>query len=230
MKKLKCIVVDDEAIARKALSAYIEKVDELELIHTFRNGMEAKAFLSEHEADLLLLDINMPFLNGLELLRVVKNHPPVIFTTAYPEHALESFEFNVVDYLVKPIPFERFLQAVNKALRRVEEVSVREEKFLILKEGASLVKIRIADISFIEAMQNYVRIHTSGRNYTILTTMREVMAQLPEPDFHQTHRSYIVQLHKVDGTDGGQALIGTEKIPISKRCKAEFLEKFSKLR
>ncbi|MCB0564330.1 MAG: response regulator transcription factor [Phaeodactylibacter sp.] len=230
MKKLKCIVVDDEAIARKALSAYIEKVDELELIHTFRNGMEAKAFLSEHEADLLLLDINMPFLNGLELLRVVKNHPPVIFTTAYPEHALESFEFNVVDYLVKPIPFERFLQAVNKALRRVEEVSVREEKFLILKEGASLVKVRIADISFIEAMQNYIRIYTPGRSYTILMTMKEAMAQLPEPDFYQTHRSYIVQLNKVERIAGDQALIGTEKIPISKRSKVEFQEKFRSLR
>ena len=230
MKKLKCIVVDDEAIARKALSAYIEKVDELELIHTFRNGMEAKAFLSEHEADLLLLDINMAFLNGLELLRVVKNHPPVIFTTAYPEHALESFEFNVVDYLVKPIPFERFLQAVNKALRRVEEVSVREEKFLILKEGASLVKVRIADISFIEAMQNYIRIYTPGRSYTILMTMKEAMAQLPEPDFYQTHRSYIVQLNKVERIAGDQALIGTEKIPISKRSKVEFQEKFRSLR
>ena len=230
MKKLKCIVVDDEAIARRALSAYIEKVDDLELIRAFKNGMEAKAYLAGQEADLLFLDINMPFLNGLELLRVVRNHPPVIFTTAYPEHALESFEFNVVDYLVKPIPFERFLQAVNKALRRVEEVSVREEKFLILKEGASLVKVRIADISFIEAMQNYIRIYTPGRSYTILMTMKEAMAQLPEPDFYQTHRSYIVQLNKVERIAGDQALIGTEKIPISKRSKVEFQEKFRSLR
>ena len=229
MKKLKCIVVDDEAIARRAMSAYIEKVDELELARAFKNGMEAKAYLADHEVGLLFLDINMPFLNGLELLRVVKNHPPVIFTTAYPEHALESFEFNVVDYLVKPIPFERFLQAVNKALRRVEQESEPAEKFLVLKEGASLVKVSIADITFIEAMQNYIRIHTPGRNYTILMTMKEVMAQLPEADFFQTHRSFIVQFAKVERVDGGELRIGEQKIPISKRCKAEFLERFREL-
>ena len=229
MRKLKCVVIEDEAIARKALSAYIRKVDELELAHSFKNGMEAKDFLASHPVELLFLDINMPFLNGLELLRLLRNHPPVIFTTAYPEHALESFEFNVVDYLVKPFSFERFLQGVNKALRRVERLSGPEEKFLILKEGASLVKVRTEDITFIEAMQNYIRIHTPGRSYTILMTMKEAMAQLPEPDFFQTHRSYIVQLSKVERIEGGDALVGKERIPLSKRSRAEFLERFKKL-
>ena len=229
MNPLKCVVIDDEAIARRALSAYIQKVEELALAQTFKNGLEAKAYLTDHSVDLLFLDINMPFLNGLELLRVVPNHPPVIFTTAYPEHALESFEFNVVDYLVKPITLERFLQAVNKALRRVEQVSKPEDKFLILKEGAKLVKVSIEAIHFIEAMQNYIRVHTEARNYTILMTMKAVMAQLPEADFFQTHRSYIVQLDKVEQVKGDQLLIGAERIPVSKRSKAEFMERFKRL-
>ena len=225
----KCIIIEDEPLALERTQSYVEKVPFLHLVATFENSLEGLTYLSAQPVDVLFLDINMPFLNGLELLRVVKNHPPVIFTTAYPEHALESFEFNVVDYLVKPIPFERFLQAVNKALRRVEQESEPAEKFLVLKEGASLVKVRIADISFIEAMQNYIRIHTPGRSYTILMAMKEVMAQLPAADFFQTHRSFIVQLHKVERVDGGELWIGKQEIPISKRCKAEFLERFREL-
>jgi len=197
MKKLKCVVIDDESIARKAIQAYVEKIDELEFIQSFRNGMEAKKWLSENQVDLLFMDINMPYLNGLELLRILKDHPPTIFTTAYPEHALESFEFNVVDYLVKPISFERFLQAVNKALRMSNISNENEEPFLILKEGNSIVKIKIADIDFIEAMQNYIKIQTPNKKYTILMTMKEMVGQLPENEFFQTHRSFIVQMKKI---------------------------------
>ncbi len=226
MKKLSCIVIDDESIARKAIQAYIEKVDELEFIQSFRNGMEAKKWLSEHQVDLLFMDINMPYLNGLELLRVLEDKPPTIFTTAYPEHALASFEFNVIDYLVKPISLERFLQAVNKALRMLHTPDQKEEQFLILKEGNSIIKIKILDIQFIEAMQNYIKIQTVQKKHTILMTMKEVVNQLPQNDFFQTHRSFIVQMNKIDKVEGDKIFMGDELIPISKRSRSNFLEKF----
>ena len=225
MKKLKCVVIDDESIARKAIEAYVDKVDELEFIQSFRNGMEAKRWLTDHQVDLLFMDINMPYLNGLELLRVLKNHPPTIFTTAYPEHALESFEFNVVDYLVKPISFERFLQAVNKALRMSSVTNKEEEQFLILKEGNSIVKIKIDDIDFVEAMQNYIKIQTPHKKHTILMTMKEIANQLPLNDFFQTHRSFIVQMKKIQKVEGDKIFIGSHLIPISKRSRSSFLEK-----
>jgi len=226
MRKLKCVVIDDESIARKAIQAYVEKVDELECVQSFRNGMEAKKWLLENKVDLLFMDINMPYLNGLELLRILKDHPPTIFTTAYPEHALESFEFNVVDYLVKPISFERFLQAVNKALRMNSVINEEEEQFLILKEGNSIVKIKIADIDFIEAMQNYIKIQISNKKHTILMTMKEIASQLPENEFFQTHRSFIVQMNKIQKVEGDKIFIGDYQVPISKRSRSNFLEKF----
>ena len=228
MRKIKCVVIDDEAIARKAIQAYIGKVDELEFVQSFRNGMEAKAWLTENAVDLLFMDINMPYLNGLELLRILKNHPPTIFTTAYPEHALESFEFNVVDYLVKPISFERFLQAVNKALRMIGSSETTEEQFLIIKEGNSIVKIKIEEIDFIEAMQNYIKIQTPQKKYTILMTMKEIASQLPENEFFQTHRSFIIQMNKIQKVEGDKVFIGNHTVPISKRSRSSFLEKFKK--
>ncbi len=229
MKNLRCVVIDDESIARKAIQAYIEKVDELECVQSFRNGMEAKRWLSEHQVDLIFMDINMPYLNGLELLRVLKEHPPTIFTTAYPEHALASFEFNVVDYLVKPISFERFLQAVNKALRIHQSINNKEEQFLILKEGNNIVKINITDIDFIEAMQNYVKIQTPHNKHIVLMTMKEIASQLPENDFFQTHRSFIIQINKIKKIVGDKVFIGTTPIPISKRSRSSFLEKMKEM-
>lgn len=229
MIKLKCVVIDDESIARKAIQAYVEKVDELEFVQSFRNGMEAKKWLTENKADLLFMDINMPYLNGLELLRIIKDHPPTIFTTAYPEHALASFEFNVVDYLVKPISFERFLQAVNKALRIHQTKDKEEEQFLILKEGNSIIKIKIADINFIEAMQNYIKIQTTNGKHTILMTMKEITSQLPANDFFQTHRSFIVQMKKIQKVEGDKIFIEDHLIPISKRSRSSFLEKLKEI-
>lgn len=229
MKRLSCIIIDDEAIARKALEKYIAQVEELELLHTFRNGMEAKAWLSKNKVDLLFLDINMPYLNGLELLRVLKDNPPVIFTTAYSEHALESFEFNVIDYIVKPIPLERFLQSVNKALRFMELKSQAAEKFLVIKEDSSIVKIKIKDILYVEAMQNYVRIYTKTTSHLTLMALKELRRQLPENDFTQVHRSYLVQLSMVERLDREELIIGDHRVPVSKRNKTKVAQLFREL-
>lgn len=229
MKKRTCIVVEDELIARKAILNYVDKIEELACIGAFRNGMEAKKWLSENQVDLLFLDINMPLINGLELLRLLKKHPPVIFTTAYPEHALESFEFNVVDYLIKPISFERFLQAVNKALRYIEQRTLpTEEQVLILKEGSSIFKVKIAEINYVESMQNYIQIHTIRRRFTILMTLKELLQQLPANDFYQIHRSYIIHLNKVEKIEQQEVTVAGTVLPISKRNRTNFLAKFKR--
>ncbi len=226
MRRLTCVIIDDESIAKNAMQGYVEKVDELQLVHSFSNGLAAKDWLGVNEVDLLFLDINMPFLNGLELLRLLKKEPSVIFTTAYTEHALESYEFNAIDYLVKPISFERFLQSVNKALRFMERRLAGEEKFLILKEGSAIIKIKTSEILYVEAMQNYVKVHLDGRTHTILMTMKELLQQLPNEEFSQTHRSFIVHLNKVTEVSGDLIRVGAIQIPLSKRSKTLFLEKF----
>lgn len=224
--KLKCIVVDDEKIGREALVGYISKVSELRLVETFSNGLLAKDWLQKNEVDIVFLDIQMPLLTGLEMLRLVKNNPAVIFTTAYPEYALDGYEFNVIDYLLKPISLERFLQSVNKAIRLHQNNQSKKTEHLILKEGTDIVKIDIASIEYIEAQQNYSHIITGSRKYLILITLKELMKLLPTDLFYQVHRSYIVNLDKVSEIAGDTAVINGIPIPISKRIKGTFLDVF----
>lgn len=224
--KLNCIVVDDEKIGREALVNYILKVNELTLIKTFSNGLNAKDWLQKNEVDIIFLDIQMPFLTGLEMLRLLKNNPAVIFTTAYPEYALDGYEFNVIDYLLKPISLERFLQSVNKAIRLLENKKNQETKHLILKEGTDIVKIDISSIQYVEAKQNYSYIITISRKYLILITLKELIKLLPKDYFYQIHRSYIINLREVSDIIGDTAIINKIPIPISKRIKGDFLEVF----
>lgn len=224
--KLKCIVVDDEKIGREALAGYISKISELQLIETFSNGLLAKDWLQNNEVDIIFLDIQMPFLSGLEMLRLVKNSPAVIFTTAYPEYALDGYEFNVIDYLLKPISLERFLQAINKAIRLLQNNQRKKTAHLILKEGTDIVKINIASIEYVEAQQNYSHIITSSRKYLILITLKELLKLLPKEFFYQIHRSYIVNLNRVNEIVGDNAIINGIQIPISKRIKRTFLDVF----
>ncbi|MGD1946004.1 MAG: LytR/AlgR family response regulator transcription factor [Croceivirga sp.] len=224
--RISCIIIDDELIARKALSDYIKKVAELSLISTFSNGLEAKEWLSKNDIDLIFLDIDMPIINGLEFLRLFKDSPPIIFTTAYSQYALEGYEFNAIDYLLKPISLERFLQAVTKATYRFNFKNKKQH--LILKEGTSIVKIGVDAILYLCAMQNYVQIITPTRKYMILMTIKDALKLLPQYQFYRIHRSYIVNLKKIDEVITDVVMIGTFSIPISKRVKNDFLEKFER--
>lgn len=224
--KLRCIIIDDEEIARGALVNYVSKINDFQLITSFSNGIDAKDWLQKNDVDLLFLDIQMPFINGLEFLRLFKKTPPVIFTTAYPEYALEGYEYNVIDYLVKPISLERFLQASNKALQLLGKKTSRHKENLILKEGTNVVKISLEGILFIEAMQNYVQIVTASKRHMILMTIKDILKLLPDDLFFRVHRSYVVNLDKVQKIAGDSIYINESTIPISKRNKNLFLEKF----
>jgi len=229
--KINCIIVDDEAIARKGLKKYVEAIDFLDLRGEAINAIQANTLIKTESIDLIFLDIEMPFISGMDFLKSLTNPPKVIFTTAYSEYAIESFEFDVIDYLVKPISPERFLQACNKAYSTFETNNPKpiktedkvEQDFLFVKVDKELMKIKFEDILFIEGMQNYINIHTHQGNYMVLVPLKNVFNLLPTNKFYQTHKSYVVSLHKVQAISGNQLIISNNKIPVSRQKKAEIV-------
>lgn len=229
--KIKCLIVDDEALARKGLSEYAKSIDFLEVKGLCKNAVQANMLLKSTQIDLIFLDIEMPLISGMEFLKALSNPPKIIFTTAYSEYALESFEFDVIDYLVKPISFERFLQAVNKAYRLFEEstptgppAASPDEEYIFVKVDKELVKIELADILFIQGMQNYVNIHTTEEKIMVLVPLKNALSMLPASRFYQVHKSYIAALDKVQAVSGNQLIIDEHKIPISRNLRDEIID------
>lgn len=188
--KIKCIVTDDEPMARKGLQGYIGKIDFLTLIGECEDAIQLNSMLKINEVDLIFLDIEMPEMTGLELLSNLKNPPKVIIVSAYEQYALKGYEFDVVDYLLKPVSFERFLKAVNK----VHDLFQTEQKegydYIFVKSDKQLKKIQFNEILFIESMENYVVIQTASSKETVYTTLKQLYESLPQNIFQQTHRSY----------------------------------------
>ncbi|MEO1261741.1 MAG: LytTR family DNA-binding domain-containing protein [Bacteroidota bacterium] len=234
--KINCIIVDDEALARKGIEKYVRQIDFLELKAVCKNAMQANIVLNEDKIDLLFLDIEMPMISGLQLLRSLVNAPKVIFTTAYSEYALDSFEYDVVDYLVKPISFERFLQAANKAHRLFSdlgpsvknETSKKEDDFIFIKTDKQLVKITFKDILFVESMQNYIRIFMDKESHLTLVPLKKIIAMLPPDEFMHVHKSFLVAKNKVEAIVGNQLIIGEHKIPIGRSVREEVLSSLVK--
>ncbi len=232
---INCIVIDDEPLARKGLKEYIADVDFLELVGEFDNPLKAAEPISKGEVQLLFLDIQMPRITGLDFFRTLQNPPPVIFTTAYPQYALEGFEVNALDYLVKPISFSRFLTA---ALKAKEYYEIREKNtgsetgsdFFFIKADNKLVKIVFDELLYVEALQNYVTIHTATKKYMTYLTFKAVEDYLPADKFLKVHKSYIVAASKIDSIEGNDIRIGQQHIPISRNQKEEVMEKLLKNR
>ena len=179
MRKIKCLIIDDESIARQGIEKYARQIDFLEVAGLCKNAIQANALLNQQETDLLFLDINMPQLSGMDFLKTLSKPPYVIFTTAYSEYALESFAFDVIDYLVKPISFERFLQSVNKANRMInKDFESGVDNYFYVKESQKLVKILVNEIVFIEAVQNYVNTTTTDK-HMVLIPLKSILDLLP---------------------------------------------------
>ena len=234
---LKVIIVDDEPVARKVLREYIEDIDYLELAGMAENPLKADALMTEKRIDLLFLDINMPKLSGIEFLRANAGGaslPLVIITTAYAEYALDGFDLDVVDYLVKPISFERFLKACHKArARHVERMrkpdsspgqmgaegpagdSGRTADHCFVKCGDSLEKIVYSELLYVEAMMNYVVLHTTSRKLIVYLTLKGMLAQLPAPDFVQVHKSFVVNREMISSIRGNVLQLGAATVPVS---------------
>ncbi|WP_282087208.1 LytR/AlgR family response regulator transcription factor [Aquimarina algiphila] len=224
MKQLNCLIIDDEPIAREGIKEYCNEISFLNVVALCKNVLQANHYLENNEIDIIFLDINMPILSGIDWLKGLKKSPSIIMTTAYKEYALQSFTYNVLDYLVKPISFKRFLQAVNKVNSYYG--SSDEKNILFLKSERQLKKINIKDILFAEAMQNYIKVVTPKETIITHISLKSFKDQLPEDNFIQTHKSYIVSKYKVDKIVENQIIIGDYEIPISVRLRKMVLNHF----
>jgi DNA-binding LytR/AlgR family response regulator len=227
--KIKTIIVEDEPLAREGLKSYIREIDFLDLVGTCENALEANSILSIESPDLMFLDIQMPKITGLDFLKSLKNPPLVIFTTAYPNYALQGFELDVIDYLVKPYPFDRFLKAVNKAreMHLLKNQKPFEENFkdhIFLKVDNILKRINFEDILYIEGMENYIAVHTHEGRFITLMTMKNMEESLPSRDFLRVHKTYIIARSKVKGIVGNEIDMGMKKIPFSRSRRNEIIQ------
>ena len=223
--KLKCIITDDEPIARKGLQSYVERIDFLELVGVCEDAIQLNNQLKSQQADLLFLDIEMPYMTGIELLNSLSNPPKVIITSAYAEYAIKGYDLEVSDYLLKPISFDRFLKAVNKVYDQlISSQTPVVQDYLFVKTSLKLEKIRFNDMRFIEGVENYVAIYTSDGKIITHTTLRTILQKLPPERFVQVHKSYLVNIDKIDSIEGNLLGIGKNKIPLSRTYKETALE------
>ncbi|HLP96395.1 MAG TPA: LytTR family DNA-binding domain-containing protein [Saprospiraceae bacterium] len=225
---IRCLIIDDEELARTLLSNYISRLPHVELAGTCKNPPEAMAHLLLDQVDLLLLDIQMPELSGTEFLRSLPKRPLVIFTTAYPDYALEGYELDVVDYLLKPFSFERFVQAIQKATERLKLKNnpVTDHDFLLVKSEHRLHRLKLDDILFIEGMREYVAFHTrSGGKILSLLSLKQLEEELPAHAFIRIHKSYIVSIQGIKTLEGNQLMVDGGKLPIGASFREEVLKR-----
>ncbi|RYY99761.1 MAG: response regulator transcription factor [Chitinophagaceae bacterium] len=217
---MKCLIVDDNKMARMAMKQLITQVKDLELVQECEDAMEAYNVLNKQSVDLLFLDIEMPGMTGLELTKNLGHRSPlIIFTTAKTDYAVEAFELNVVDYLVKPISPARFLQAVERAQETVaadkEEVKVEDQEFVFVKDNGILKRINVDEILYLEAMGDYVKVHTPTKFHVLHATLKSIEEKLSPTKFIRVHRSYIVSMSKIDFIQEGVISIGKASVPVA---------------
>lgn len=227
--KMKCLIIDDEPLARFHLKELAGQIDFVSVEGTCATALEADAKVKESEIDLLFLDINMPYLTGLEFLEQLENPPLCILTTAYSEYALEGFRLQVVDYLLKPIGFNRFYQAVNKAQQqfiiseKLKKNTSLDDPFLYVRQSDTFIKISWVDILYIESMQNYTKLHFKDKSLIIHQTMKAIEESLPSDHFFRIHKSYLINITHIDMISGGRLFINKIELPISRTRKEELL-------
>jgi DNA-binding LytR/AlgR family response regulator len=232
---IRCVVIDDEPYARQLLTEFIAKVPDLKLEGAFSSALSALSVLSKRNIDVLFLDIQMPDLSGIDFLKTLDKKPMVVFTTAFAEYALEGFELDVADYLLKPFDFGRFLKAVNKLTQRIEspptqsssDQSTARKDFIFVKDGTKLVKVNLKEIIFIKGTREYVTIVTSDSKIMSLQAMKALEEELPD-NFIRVHNSFIVNINSIDSIAKNEIEIGNEIIPVGITYKKSFFEKIRK--
>ncbi len=229
-KLLRCLVVDDEPIAREGIVDLAGRVDFLTVAGTCGSAMEAVEFLRMNPVDLMFLDVNMPYLTGLEMLETIEKLPMTILTTAYSEYALEGYRLQVVDYLLKPIAFQRFYQAALKAQQTFHEREALQNSspesgspFLYIKQSDGFQKITRQDILFVESMENYVKFILSDRQLIAHQTMTSIEEMLPKDAFFRIHKSFLVNIHHIDMISGGRIFVGKHELPLSRHRREELM-------
>ncbi len=222
---LNCAIIDDEPLAADLLETYVRKTPTLQLIGKYHSALDAMKPIKENKVDLVFLDIQMPELSGLEFSKILDKKTKVVFTTAFKEYAVESFKANALDYLLKPISYEDFLNSVDKALEyftaNIERSTINNDRFIFVKSEYKLVKINFSDITYIEGVKDYVKIHLTDSRPAIMSliNMKRLEEKLPRPEFTRVHRSFIVHMDKVDSVDRAHFIIEDAQIPISESYK-----------
>lgn len=234
--KLKCIIVDDEDLARGIIELYLKDVDFIEVVASCSSAMEALNCLNTNKIDIIFLDINMPKIDGLTFIKTLKSMPKIIITTAYREFAVEGFELDVVDYLCKPFSFERFLMAINKTVTRInseqnqqietensKKESIQNQEAIFIKSDKKSFRINLDEILFIEADGDYVKIITSEKSFITYMNLKDIEKLLPKKLFPRVHRSFIVSITKIDSVEGNQIKMGKSIIPVGRNFKENFM-------
>jgi len=230
---MNCVIIDDEPLAREGLASYVREVDFLNLTGTCENPLELIKLLDHQAIDLIFLDIQMPKMNGIDFLKIMQKPPMVIITTAYPSYALEGFQLNVLDYLLKPITFDRFFKSANKAKDYYRLLNnwaqpgapktETDEGYFFIKCGNKYEKIYFDEILYVEGMQNYVTIFTAKGKYITLLNLKSLEQNLDSKLFIRVHKSYIVSTGKIDGIEGNDIFIGQHRIPISRNYREQVI-------
>lgn len=228
MKRIKCIVVDDEPLAVSLLGSYVEKIPFFELVFSTENPIEALEYIRKNEADLIFLDIQMSELTGINFMKIVGDKMKYILTTAYAEYALEGYEHNVIDYLLKPITFDRFQKSALKAQERFPTNETSANSYFFVKSSGQQHKINFDEILYIESIKDYVNIKTDNQEYIVLDTLKSLENQLPA-NFARVHKSFILNLDKIEKIDVRNVFLNSGKeIPIGETYKSEFFQKLKK--
>ncbi|MBS1605810.1 MAG: response regulator transcription factor [Bacteroidetes bacterium] len=226
---IRCVVIDDEQPARELILHHLSGLRDFEAVATFDNALDAFNFLQKNPVDLIFLDIRMPRVSGLELIRSLKVCPKVILTTAYREYAVEAFELEVMDYLVKPVTQERFMKAISRynyaQAERSDATSSFDTAYIFLRAGKGLTKIYLKDILYIEGLRDFIKVHTAERVFVASERLSYMEDKLPEKQFARVHKSFIVALGKINSLQAEQVIVGTIAIPIGRVFKNEFLRK-----
>jgi DNA-binding LytR/AlgR family response regulator len=222
--KIKCVIIDDEPLAIKVIENHLKEFQDFEVIKTFNSPIEASYLLEKGEIDAVFLDINMPKMNGLDFAKTLNSKMNIVITTAYRGYAVESYDLNVLDYLVKPIPFNRFLKTINKITQKVylqkgvqKEEDVRNDSFIFLKVDKKLVKIKFEAILYIESLKDYIKVFTTTGNYLVHKSLTSMTEELPDTNFIRIHRSYTIAIDKVKSLEGNLLEIGITRIPIGRK-------------
>jgi DNA-binding LytR/AlgR family response regulator len=231
--RITCIIVDDEPVAREVMESLLSRIDQVEVIGSCKNAIEAFNIINEQSVDLIFLDINMPEISGLSFARSINSDIKIIFTTAYREYAVEGFDLRAVDYLLKPISFERLFQSINKYIDEARPEKPGSENnpeqgvsdYIFVRSDRKMIKIAFGDILFIESISDYIKIHLISKSVVTRETITSIEAKLPKKDFIRTHRSFIISKTLIDSYTNEFVEIGPRQIPISRSYKDEVLKK-----
>ena len=229
--KINCVIIDDEPIAINVIEGHLKNFDHIEVLATFNNPLKAFGILEQEKVDVIFLDINMPQISGFTFIENLTHKPLIVLTTAYREYAVKSYELNILDYLVKPIPFNRFLKTINKVYQQlyiganVNETLIQHEPHIFLKVNKKLVKVNLNDILFIESLKDYIKVITKLGDYVVHKSLTAITEELPQSNFIRVHRSYTISINKIEAIEGNIIEIASRKIPIGRNYQKQTKER-----